>query len=307
MESHIINWTLKSINAPLDTFSPPVDMHKSISQIKALPPLPEIAHRIMQLASDPYSDAQKLAEIVELDPLLTAQVIRWASSPLYGYRGKIYSVQDAISRVLGYDYVLNLAMGLSAMSPLKTPKEGTVGAKEQWRQSLASSFLMSKLSQKILPENRPNPQQVQLAALLHNIGFFLLGHQFNDEFHYLDKLITANPALPVLRIENFAFGTDHTQLGTWLMHTWSMPKPIIDVVHHHHNPYYRGENHALNLLTYLSDALLGKIGLGDAINQDCPSIVFEQLHLSDTIGENLLDDLSDNLQAIDSTAETLAS
>lgn len=307
METHIINWTLKSISAPMDAFSPPADMHRSISGIKELPPLPEIARRMISLASDPLSDAKKLAEIVELDPLLTAQVIRWASSPLYGYRGKIYSVQDAISRVLGYDYVLNLAMGLAALSPLKTPKEGPLGSKEQWRQALASSHLMLKLSQKMLPENRPDPQKIQLAALLHNIGFLLLGHQFPDEFHYLDKLTRANPNLPVIRIENFAFGTDHTQLGTWLMHTWSMPKPIIDIVHHHHNPYYRGENHTLNLLTYLSDTLLGRIGVGDSIVQDCPSIVFEQLHLSDTIGENLLDDLSDNLQAIESTAETLAS
>ncbi len=307
MKSQIINWTLKSINAPLDAFSPPADMHESISHIKALPPLPEIAHRIMTLSADPLSDAQKLAEVIELDPLLTAQVIRWASSSLYGYRGKIYSVQDAISRVLGYDYVLNLALGLSTMSPLKTPKEGLIGAKEQWRQALASSFLMSKLSQKLLPENRPNPQQIQLVALLHNIGFFLIGDQFGDEFHYLNKLIIANPTLPISRIENFAFGTDHTQLGTWLMHTWSMPKPVIDVVHHHHNPYYRGENHTLNLLTYLSDTLLGKIKVGDSIAQECPAIVFEQLHLSDTIGENLLDDLNENLQAIDTTAESLAS
>lgn len=306
MEPQLINWTLKSISTPLHVFSPPKDMHESISQIKELPPLPEIGQRILELASDPYADAKKLGEIVELDPLLTAQVIRWASSPLYGYRGKICSVQDAISRVLGFDFVMNLAMGLVAMSPLKTPKEGPVGAQEQWRQALASCYLMPKLWQKILPEHRPNLKQVQLAAMLHNIGFLLLGHQFEDEFHYLDKLVRANPTLPVTRIENFAFGTDHTQLGAWLMHSWSMPKPIIDVVHHHHNPYYRGENRILNLLTALNDYLLGRLGIGDAIVLEYSGSVFEQLHISDTIGDTLIDELNDNLQAIDSTAELLA-
>ncbi len=307
MEPHLINWTLKSISNPLDAFLPPAEMRQSISTIKELPPLPEVGRRVMSLASDPLSDAKKLAEVIELDPLLTTQVIRWAGSALYGYRGKIYSVQDAISRVLGYDYVLNLVMGLTALSPLKTPQEGPLGSTEQWRHALASSHLMLKLSQNIPLERRPDPKKIQLAALLHNIGFLLLGHQFPDEFHYLDKLTRANPGLPVIRIENFAFGTDHSQLGGWLMRTWSMPKPVIDVIHHHHNPSYRGDNHILNLLTYLNDTLLGRIGIGDATSQDYPSTVFEQLHLSEIKTENLLDDLSDNLQAIESMAETLAS
>ena len=57
-------------------------MHEAISRLEALRPLPSIALRIMQLANDPSADAAKLAAIIELDPLLTAQIIRWASYSL---------------------------------------------------------------------------------------------------------------------------------------------------------------------------------------------------------------------------------
>lgn len=305
MQPSLINWTLNTINTQLDSFTPPKDMRAAISRIQTLPPLPGVALRIMQLAADPSADTAKLAAIVELDPLLTAQVIRWASSPLYGYRGKITSVHDAISRVLGFDFVFNLALGLAALAPLKAPKDGPIGTRLFWAQALASTRLMQLLSDKMLVENRLATAQIFLAGLLHNIGFPLLGDQFPEEFNYLNKLIIANPTLTVFNLEKFAFGVDHTMLGAWLMSAWSMPKPIIDVVYHHHNPYYRGENHNLNLLTYLNDYLLGKLGIGDGQMQDCPEEIFSQLNLSSEAANESLDKLNDTLENIFATTDMI--
>ncbi|MGZ8240513.1 MAG: HDOD domain-containing protein [Methylobacter sp.] len=306
MQPSLIDWTLNSITTELDSFSPPADMRAKISRIKALPPLPGIACRIMKLASDPLADASKLTELIELDPLLTAQVIRWASSSFYGYRGKITSVKEAIIQVLGFDFVLNLALGLAALASLKSPKEGPIGTKTFWVQSLASTHLMKLITEKMPPDKRPQAQQVFLAAFLHNIGFPLLGDQFPDEFGYLNVLIRANPKLTVFNLEKFAFGVDHTLLGAWLMTTWSMPKPITDIVYHHHNPYYRGENYQLNLLTFLNDCLLGQIDIGDGQHQQCPDEVFTQLHVSVEGCKEILDKLNNTLENIYVMAERLS-
>jgi HD-like signal output (HDOD) protein len=306
MQPSLINWTLNVIDPQAGGFTPPADMRQKISQIKALPPLPGIAHRILKLGSDPLADARKLGELIEQDPLLTAQVIRWASSAFYGYRGKITSVQDAITRVLGFDFVFNLALGLASLAPLKSTRNGRIGTIMFWTHSLASTHLMKALSEKIPVANRPESQQIFLAALLHNIGFPLLGDQFPEEFSYLNTLITANPTLTVFNLENFALGVDHTMLGAWLMNTWSMPKPITDIVYHHHNPCYLGDNYQLNLLTFLSDCLLGQIGIGDARNQSCPDEVFTRLQLSVAACNEILDKLSDVVESIIATAGILA-
>lgn len=76
-------------------------------------PLPETARRIIRLRTDPNSVMADLVDIVESDPSLAAQVISWASSSFYAAPGRVNSVYDAISRVLGFDMVMNLAMGLS--------------------------------------------------------------------------------------------------------------------------------------------------------------------------------------------------
>jgi len=291
----------------LDSFPPPADMQQAISEVEALPAIPATAHRITQLASDPLADAHKLAEIIELDPLLAAQVIRWASSSLYGYKGKISSVHNAITQVLGFDFVLNLALGLAALTPLRAPVDGVVGVRSLWVQALASSRLMASIGQKMPAENRPQADHIFLVGLMHNIGFPLLSHQFSDKFSYLSKLIIANPTLNIPTVENFAFGCDHSQLGAWLMQTWSLPKPIIDIVYHHHNPNYRGNNYLLNLLVFVNDCLLGKVGIGDAINQECPDSVFQELGVSEEMCNELLDTLDQEIDGIKETVAVLLS
>ncbi|MEQ1528905.1 MAG: HDOD domain-containing protein [Methylococcales bacterium] len=306
MQTSLISWTLNAISPQLDCFTPPVDMRAAVSRITQLPPLPGIAQRILQLATDPYADTTKLADIIELDPFLTAQVIRWASSSFYGYKGKILSVNDAITRVLGFDYVLNLALSLSALRPLKAPREGIIGTKMFWTHSLASAGLMKLLSEKMSVDKKPVAQQVFLAALMHNIGFPLLGDQFPNEFDYLQRLIVANPSLAIHTIEKFAFGVDHTLLGTWLMNSWAMPKVITDIVYHHHNPNYRGENCQLNQLTFLNDCLLGQLGIGDALQQICPDEIFVQLGLTKALCNEILEQFSSGADQIKADAELLS-
>ncbi len=305
MKPSLINWTLNAINPALDHFTPPYDMRATIGQLQTLPPLPGIALRIMQLATDPTADAAKLAAIIEMDPLLAAQVVRWARSPLYAYRRNITSVQEAINRVLGFDFVFNLAFGLSALAALKVPKDGPIGTRLFWTHAMASTRLMPLLCNQMPVEHRIPQAQLFLPGLLHNIGYPLLGDQFPKEFSYLNGLILANPTLSMLNLEKFSLGVDHNMLGAWLMRSWNMPKPVIDVVYHHHNPNYRGENHQLNMLTYLNDSLLGTLGIGDAQIQSCPEELLKELNLPDKATEQALDKLNDLLDNILETADMI--
>jgi HD-like signal output (HDOD) protein len=305
MQSTLTHWTLNAINPQLNSFTPPLDMREVISNIRALPPLPGSAVQIINLIADPKADVDKLAHIIELDPFLTAQIIRWASSSLYGYRGKVTSVREAIIRVLGFNFVLDLALGLAVLSPLKGPKEGVIGTRMFWIHALASTRLMAKLAEKLPADIGLTSHEVFLAGLMHNIGFPLMGHQFPKEFRQLENMINANPSLSIFNLESFAFGVNHAQIGAWLMNAWSMPQLITDIVYHHHNPYYRGDNYQLNLLTYINDYLLGLIGIGDAANQTCSDELWAVLELNSTLGHEVLEALHDEIEAITEMAESL--
>jgi len=303
MKPSLINWTFSCIDSGNALAQYPNDLREAIAQIKELPPLPGVAARIMKLAADPLADSVKLAAIVELDPLLTTQVIRWASSSLYGYKGKISSVQDAINRVLGYQFVFDLVLGLSALSPLKSPAEGVIGTRSFWTHALASTHLMSALNEMLPLEDRVESQTVFFVALMHNIGFPLLGDQFRQEFEILSNLIETNPSLSLPKLEKFVFGVDHCELGCWLLKTWNMPEAVIDVVYHHHNPYYRGEHYKLNLLTYLSDGLLASVDIGDAHEISDFETVLDALNLNAIQTQSQLEELESKLDDIKKMVE----
>ena len=306
MTPTLINWTLNTINADQDNFMPPYDMHEALDRLEALPPLSGIGLRIMQLANDPSADANGLAEIIEQDTVVSAQIIRLAGSPVYGFSGTDLNVRDSISEVLGFDFACNLALALSAFPSLKMSKDGAIGTRLYWIHAIASMQLMQLLNNQLAVSKKFHDAQLIQSGLMHNIGLPLLADQFPIEFDHLNILASANPTMPIIELEKFALGIDHNILGAWLMRSWSMPKSIIDVVNNHHNPQYRGESYKLNLLTYLSDCLLGKLRIGHAAQKQSYSPeLLSDLGLTVEAIEKSIGCLYDNLENIIMMAEMI--
>ena len=303
MNRKLMSWTLRNISAPVYEFTPPMDMRCAIENVRDLPPMPCNVVDILHLIVSSDVDCIKLAEIVERDPFITAQVIRSASSALYGFRGKICSVQDSIVRILGYDFVVSLVLGMSMLDKLNAPMQGPIGVKSFWVHALASVSLMRALVTKMPEEIRPDTSELYSVAMLHNIGYPILGHLFREEFNYVNDVIIANANLSVFNLESFTLGATHCELGVWLMGAWNMPDVILDVTYHHHNPAYRGSNYILNLMTYLNDHLLGSLGIGDAINQSLPEEVLHALGLDTTVCDEAIAHIATQIDGLAAIAD----
>ena len=66
-----------------------------LKRIKQLPPLPETAMQIEEVYQNPDSTFQDMVKIIEKDPLLTADILKAANSPLYGFSREINSISQA--------------------------------------------------------------------------------------------------------------------------------------------------------------------------------------------------------------------
>ena len=159
------------------------------------------------------------------------------------------------------------------------PAAGPIGMRMFLIHALAGSELIKILAQKVPLALRPDLRNLSTVAMLHNIGFPLFADLFPLEFGHLSDFVTTNSQLPLKPIEQFLFGVTHCELGTWLLKSWLMPDVIIDVAFHHHNPYYRGRNYVHNLLTFISDSLLGRLDIGDGRYQFCTDEITQELSL----------------------------
>ncbi|NPA29062.1 MAG: HDOD domain-containing protein [Epsilonproteobacteria bacterium] len=68
-----------------------------IKKIKALPPLPESVIKVKEICNDPESEIKDLVDVVKEDPMFTADILKAANSPLYGFSRQITSIDQAIS------------------------------------------------------------------------------------------------------------------------------------------------------------------------------------------------------------------
>lgn len=297
------------------SLTPAMDARKRLEKLYKLPPMPEMAVRIIKLRNDPYSDAQKLAKIVEIDPSLSAQVTRYASSSFFGFRGELSSIKVAISRVLGFDVVMNMALGLAAGSALRNPPEGPLGLCAFWRHATYTAALAQILSRQVPDKYNVEPGMAYLVGLLHNFGFLLLGHLFQPEFFLLNKMVEANPEASVVMLEKHALGMGqaqqvlgmgHAELGGWLMQSWEMPSEVTVTVKEHHNFNYSGEYYGYPALIAVINHMLGQHGIGDENGEGNLSALCDRIGLDEAKVEEAVEKLLEKRDDLDAMAEQFA-
>jgi len=267
-----------------------------------LPPLPQTAQRIIQLRVDPHADISDLSDIVETDPSLAAQVVSWASSPYYSAPGKIRSIHDAIVRVLGFDMVLNLALGIALSRTLDIPKQGPHGVQPYWRAAVYAAATMEGLVTAIPRQHRPGFGMAYLSGLLHNFGFLILADVFPPYFDRLCNAWNANPHVSNLVVEKQIIGVDRAQLVAWLMETWHMPDEIVTALRHQNDPTYQGEHAIYANLLYITQQLMRQRDLNSGPNIGLDDELLARVHIE----RSALDDTIESIMNSASELETIA-
>lgn len=281
-------------------------IRKQVEKVDGLPAMPGIATEIMRLRNNPYSHASELAAVLEQDPSLSAQLIRYATSPLYGYQGKVDSVQQAIVRVLGMDFVYDIAFGLALGKTFRNPKDGPIGLTAFWNHAMHAGALTQAICNAVEFERRPAPGTAYLAGLLHNFGFLLLGHLFPEQFRRLNSAIEQNPGRPVEDLERETIGVSHTELGLWLMDAWDMPRELIEAVREHHNPHHHSDFSVYANLVYIANALLKRHGIGDAADTHIPDALLSRVGLDSVRVEMALATVMEDNEGLDFMAHRMA-
>lgn len=271
-----------------------------------IPPLPETAQRILHLRMNPNAEIGDLADIVENDPSLAAQVVSWASSSFYASHTPVNSIYDAIQRVLGFDLVMNLAMGLSLGNTLKQPTDQPEGFIGYWTQAIWMAQAVSVVISCMPRRERPTFGLSYLAGLLHNFGYLVLAHVFPPHFSLICRYTEVNSHVPHELVEHHLIGITREQIGGVLMGLWNMPEEVVTAIRHQKNPDYAGEYAAYANALYMARALLVERGVRLGPELPVPDELYQRLKLPrERVGEEM-DILMENSDSVASMAGMLA-
>ena len=308
---HIINMTAvltgSAATKSLGVSDKTKQMREKIAKLDTLPVMPEVASKLLKMSRDPETMPEDIAAVVETDPAIVAQVMHYARSPWYGFKGEINSVKDAIFSILGMDMVTNMALGMAAGKVFTISAEGKLSAKNLWQHSVYCAALSEGLARVMPVRFNMKPGTAYLTGLLHNIGFMIMAHCFPDEFIALSEEIEANSSAAIINIEEQVYGLTHAEVGADLMRRWDLPEKVIHVMRHHHDEQYDGEFQHDVLLVQLANRIMANMNVGDETNADIDSELLGKLGLSEEAVDTVVETIfSEHSTELDKMATLLA-
>jgi len=246
---------------------------QELAKVYCLPPMPKTAVRILHLASDSAPCLENLADIIEHDPSLSAQVMRYACSSLFDYhKSDLTCVRDAVTVVLGAERTIQLAIDAVSARALNVVSGGPLGLSAYERHSLHCAVLSQALSMLAKPDHNIDHRQAYLAGLLHNVGMLVIAKLFPVEFNRMNRLRAENASLSMREIEAQVFGVcesnsilslGHGALGALLLKLWGLPESLVRVAGWHQKPFFEGKDGEYLAIVQLANSLLVQYDIGD--------------------------------------------
>ncbi len=206
-------------------------VEKAANQLRLvdLRPFPGVAVKALQLVSEPKSRLRDLHDLISMDQVFAAEILRLANSPLYGIRAEITSTLQAVM-LLGYERVKGLLLTLAVKTYIGQSLQAPI-LKACWSHSLACATIAEELA----GATTIDKDVAYTAALIHDIGQLALAMIETEGYNELRNkgLINGDS---ILQAEHDLFGLDHCQAGGLLMTTWNLPLTFIEVASYHHDP-----------------------------------------------------------------------
>ncbi len=229
---------------------------KYIKDVDKLIPRPDIALEVMTMAHDTQCSILEMANKIEMDPNLTANMLRLANSAYFGHMREITSVRDIIVR-LGLDTVKLIAITGASAGLMKTPQQAyNLDPGSLWHHSHATAVLSSVIAKYARVED---PAPIYTASLLHDIGKVILNRP-------LQVAISNNKNLgkkfhSLIELEHFLLNTDHARVGMALLQKWGLPDNITLPVGLHHQPEHEKAGQIHVKIVFLANFLVDSIGI----------------------------------------------
>ena len=217
------------MGAPLVLFVKKIDDYISSSDF--LPPAFQLLPRLLLLLDDLESNSDALADLIRVDPGLTADILRVCNSAAYAPAYPAENIQQAILR-LGFREVHRIVMTVITSPTLKNPQNTyAVHEADLWNHSLAAAVT----SQLLVGGSDIDSDLAFTAALLHDIGKVVLSQAVPDDTKAAIRS-AAERNQPLYLAERNILKTDHAAVGARLLQRWGFPANICTAIRFHHEP-----------------------------------------------------------------------
>lgn len=271
----------------MDTAEKHTYFKNKILSSKNLPTLPAVLQEALAIVDGKKVSLAQVASIVGRDQVFTTKVLKMVNSSLYGFPGRIASIQNAMA-LLG----LNVVKGLII---------STVATDYMLKQQVSlhdHSFSCSIAAREIAQVLRlPCSADLITASLLHDFGKVIIVSQLPEQYEEIVATMRAD-GLCCYDAEKKVLGFSHTIVGSWLAKLWHLPPNLTMAMQCHHSPMKAEEHVTMVSGVHLADFfahLYGRTPVGEDSITRLDGMALKHLGVTQNVLEYLLDKLAENL------------
>jgi putative nucleotidyltransferase with HDIG domain len=194
-----------------------------------LPPFPQVAIRVLQLANKENVQLHQLSDLISSDAAFASEVLTIANSLLYAPRFPASNISQAIS-VLGANHLQGMCMTVGVRAYMGKSLSHPA-MKGLWRHDLACALIAEQLASAGFMDK----DMAYTSGVLHDIGRFALAVIRPKDYAEILETHGGN-ARSILDKEREMFGWDHCEVGRKLVVDWKLPSSFEAIVSEHHLP-----------------------------------------------------------------------
>lgn len=204
--------------------------------IKSLPPLDDTVAKIQQICCDENSSLSDLTNIIEKDPMLTANILRSANSPLYGFSREITDIKRSVT-LFGMATIRGFALS-------SVIKKSFVLDLDPYNITNSDFLNISNLQHALMFHwyskiNREALNIVLPAAFMMEVGKIIISHELINNGK---ALIFKNAVQNAKNLEDITFlesnllEIDSEMVTAKIFEQWNLETELIDTILYSNNP-----------------------------------------------------------------------
>ncbi len=258
-----------------------------VLEVKSLPTLPKVLDKVTALLENPDASMDEIAKVITMDQVLSAKVLKMVNSPIYGFPGRIGTVQHALV-LLGINVIRGIIISTSVFDMMVQAMSGL------WEHSTGCALACNCIARKV---GFKDPEEYSVAGLLHDLGKVVMAVQLPElEKQVMETVKTKD--LTFFEAEKAVMGFGHDRINAWLADNWHLPPNLKEGMSYHHKPQLAPLYPDIAAVVHVGDFLVRVFEFGsggdDQVHVLRPEAL-KQLKLKTQDLEDILDQLGREL------------
>lgn len=200
------------------------DIAAEMSEDIVFPTCFDVSLRLRNALRDPDISIDRIAESLQVEPLICSRLIRQANVAARVSRNEVRDVPTAVQK-LGLKAVRNitLAVAINQLVRSKDLLPFSELSRRLWEHSIYSSSAAAVIARKL---SSVNPDEALFAGLVHDLGAFYMLYraaQYEELRNRPDSL-------------RFLISNWHESIGEALLFALKLPEPLIEAAAYHDEP-----------------------------------------------------------------------